>query len=139
MALNWLTHYLDLLYFQGLHHKSGVKVCSGPGYSCCGCEKGTLGTLCTLWSYWWVSLPDIWAALFHNETSQSYFPLSCICYHYLKQKEVKIRLVLKIISQEKKRKLQYFDICLHKQNCFCLRVPDPIKINIVDLPQLVSS
>lgn len=102
MALNWLTHYLDLLYFQGLHHKSGVKVCSGPGYSCCGCEKGTLGTLCTLWSYWWVSLPDIWAALFHNETRQSYFPLSCICYHYLKQKEVKIRLVLKIISQEKK-------------------------------------
>ena len=102
MALNWLTHYLDLLYFQGLHYKSGVKVCSGPGYSCCGCEKGTLGTLCTLWSYWWVSLPDIWAALFHNETRQSYFPLSCICYHYLKQKEVKIRLVLKIISQEKK-------------------------------------
>lgn len=102
MALNWLTHYLDLLYFQGLYHKSGVKVCSGPGYSCCGCEKGTLGTLCTLWSYWWVSLPDIWAALFHNETRQSYFPLSCICYHYLKQKEVKIRLVLKIISQEKK-------------------------------------
>ena len=113
MALNWLTHYLDLLYFQGLHHKSGVKVCSGPGYSCCGCEKGTLGTLCTLWSYWWVSLPDIWAALFHNETCRSYFPLSCICYHYLKQKEVKIRLVLKIISREKKENhniLIYVDI-----------------------------
>ena len=127
-ALSWLTHYPDLFYFQGLHHKSGVKVCSGPGYSCYGCEKGTLGTLCTLWSYWWVSLLDIWAALFHNETSWSYFPLSCICYHYLKQKKVKIRLVLKIINQEKKRKPQFLDIHLHEQNCFYLRVPTLSKL-----------
>ena len=77
-ALNWLTHYLDLLYFQGLHHKSGVKVCSGPGYSRCGCEKGTLGTLCTLWSYWWVSLLDIWAAFFHNKTSLMLFFLCLV-------------------------------------------------------------
>ena len=77
-ALNWLTHYLDLLYFQGLHHKFGVKVCSGPGYSCCGCKKGTLGTLCTLWSYWWVSLLDIWAVFFHNKTSLMLFFLCLV-------------------------------------------------------------
>ena len=45
-----------------------------------------------------------------------------------------MRLVLKIINEEKKRKPQYLDIYLHEQNCFYLRVPDSIKINIVDFP-----